>query len=185
MSRSKSQSLTVWISKYPCPPHIYPLSLSVPCPCALLFAFQPLSEHSRCRAVTNNPSQNKTWRKCKNVVEERGGNKRERGRTKQPGLEEEQGRVTLPSAEFILVIFLPWIVLSQFPPPLYYFSASSAFAAVWRDRLVLPCRGGMQMARCSTPPLLPHPSLPYSFFFPPLFSSIPNESGELIRRTQN
>lgn len=48
-------------------------------------------------------------------------------------------------------------------PPLYYFSAPSIFAAVWRDRLiVLPCRGELQMARCSTP--LSHPSLSHSFF---------------------
>lgn len=104
-----------------------------------------------------------------------GWNKTQGGRRETVGVRGEagEGQAALSRAH----CFPPLIGL-VLVPPLYYFRAPSIFAAVWRDRLiVLPCRGELQMARCSTP----LSSLTLPLIFPPLFP-IPNESRELIRK---
>ena len=89
-----------------------------------------------------------------NAVE--GRRKRERGEKTEKGIivvgvrgEAREGQAALSSVHSS---YFPPLIHLVLVPPLYYFSAPSPFAAVWRDRLIiLACRGEMQMARCSTP----------------------------------
>lgn len=148
------------------PLSVYSPFLSIP-PClpVSLLLFQPLSEQL-CFRCCQNQFQTKTRHKCKMLWMDWGWvgewNISQGGRRQTVGVRGEAaaGQAALSRAYSSCFSALIGLVLVS---PLYYFSAPSIFAAVWRNRLIiLPCRGELQMARCSTP--LSHPSLSHSFF---------------------